>query len=158
LLTQGADAEELYFEAVDRLLRGNVRAEAARAHLLYGEWLRREKRRADSRTQLHAAHNLFIEIGMESFAERARHELVATGDRVRKRSATTRDELTGQEAQIAGLARDGLSNPEIGATLFISPRTVEWHMRKVFVKLGIGSRKELPDALQRYDGSPSLTV
>ena len=124
-----------------------IRPELARAHLLYGEWLRREGRRIQAREQLRAAYELFVGIGMEAFAERARRELLATGEKVRKRTVETRDELTAQEQQIAALARDGLSNPEIGARLFISPRTVEWHLRKVFDKLGITSRKALPDVL-----------
>ena len=119
--------------------------ELARAHLLYGEWLRRQGRRVDARAQLRTAYDLFAAIGMEAFAERARRELMATGETVRKRTAeaSASDELTPQEQQIALLVRDGLSNPEVGARLFLSPRTVEWHLRKVFVKLGISSRKEL---------------
>ena len=122
-------------------------SELARAHLVYGEWLRRENRRADAREQLHAAHEMFAAIGMEAFAERARGELLATGEKVRKRSVETRDDLTAQEWQIARLARDGLSNPEIGARLFLSPRTVEWHLRNVFNKLDIRSRRALVSAL-----------
>jgi DNA-binding CsgD family transcriptional regulator len=118
---------------------------------LYGEWLRREQRRVDARTQLRAAHDQFTSIGMGAFAERARRELVATGEKVRKRSSETRDQLTAQEEQIARLARDGLSNPEIGAQLFLSARTVEWHLRKVFTKLGIVSRHELKAALARRE-------
>ena len=114
---------------------------------LYGEWLRRENRRVDARMQLRTAHDLFETIGMEAFAARARVELAATGETVRKRTAETRDELTPHELLIARLARDGLSNPEIGAHLFLSPRTVEWHLRKVFAKLGLRSRRELADAL-----------
>jgi DNA-binding NarL/FixJ family response regulator len=127
--------------------RTGLRPELARAHLLYGEWLRSERRRIDARAQLRNAHQMFEEIGMEAFAERARRELQATGEKVRKRSVETRDELTAQEQQIARLARDGLSNPEIGAQLFLSPRTVEWHLRKVFTKLGVSSRKDLRVAL-----------
>jgi DNA-binding CsgD family transcriptional regulator len=115
----------------------------ARAHLLYGEWLRRESRRVDAREQLRIAHTMLAEIGMEAFAERARGELLATGETVRKRTVETLDELTPQEAQIARLAARGRTNPEIGAQLFLSPRTVEWHLRNVFAKLGISSRKEL---------------
>ena len=139
--------------------RTRLRPELARAHLLYGEWLRRENRRVDARAQLRAAHELFVTIGMEAFAERARGELLATGERVRKRTAETRDDLTPQERQIARLARDGLSNPEIGARLFLSPRTVEWHLRKVFTKLGIRSRQELAGALPSSDvrARPGLT-
>ncbi|MGH2824877.1 MAG: LuxR C-terminal-related transcriptional regulator, partial [Thermoleophilaceae bacterium] len=147
LLSEGEAAERLYREAIDRLGRTRLRPELARAHLLYGEWLRRENRRVDARAQLRAAHELFVTIGMEAFAERARGELLATGERVRKRTAETRDELTPQERQIARLARGGLSNPEIGARLFLSPRTVEWHLHKVFTKLGIRSRRELANAL-----------
>jgi DNA-binding CsgD family transcriptional regulator len=151
LLSDGAAADELYREAIDRLGRTSLRPELARAHLLYGEWLRRENRRIDARQQLRSAHDLFLKIGMEAFAERARGELRATGERVRKRTIETRDELTAQERQIARLARDGLSNPEIGARLFLSPRTVEWHLRKVFTKLGVHSRRELADALTTFD-------
>jgi ATP/maltotriose-dependent transcriptional regulator MalT len=147
LLSEGEAAERSYREAIDRLRRTRLRPHLARAHLLYGEWLRREHRRVDARTQLRTAHELFQAIGMEAFAERARAELHATGERVRKRVAETRDELTPQERQIARFARDGLSNPEIGAQLFLSPRTVEWHLRKVFAKLGIQSRHQLVSAL-----------
>jgi DNA-binding CsgD family transcriptional regulator len=147
LLSEGEAAERSYREAVDRLGRTRLRPNLARAHLLYGEWLRREQRRIDAREQLRAAHDQFEAIGMEAFAERARGELLATGEKPRKRGAETRDELTPQERQIARLARDGLSNPEIGAQLFLSPRTVEWHLRKVFAKLGIRSRHELERAL-----------
>jgi DNA-binding NarL/FixJ family response regulator len=133
-----------------------VRPHLARAHLLYGEWLRRGPRRADARVQLRAAHNLFLAIGIEAFAERARHELASTGEKVRVRTVEARDELTPQERHIAGLARDGLSNPEIGARLFLSPRTVEWHLRKVFTKLRIHSRQELLRALPSSDSKPVL--
>jgi DNA-binding CsgD family transcriptional regulator len=119
----------------------------ARAHLLYGEWLHREHRRADARAQLRAAHAEFTSIGMAAFAERARKALLATGEDVVGPTAETRVELTAQQRQIARLASDGLSNPEIGARLFLSPRTVEWHLRKVFAKLGIQSRRELAGAL-----------
>jgi len=147
LLSESGAAEDSYAEAIDRLSRTPLRAELARAHLLYGEWLRRQRRRADARTQLHTAHEMLETIGMEAFAERARRELRATGEKVRKRTVETRDDLTAQEEQIARLARDGLSNPEIGARLFLSPRTVEWHLKKVFTKLGISSRMGLHDAL-----------
>ena len=126
---------------------GQRRPELARAHLLYGEWLRREGRRVEAREQLRTAHHLFDAIGMEAFAERARRELLATGEKARKRSAGTREELTPQEGQIARLAREGLSNPEIGAQLFVSARTIEWHLRNVFAKLGIASRRQLRTAL-----------
>jgi DNA-binding CsgD family transcriptional regulator len=147
LLGEGAAAEALYREAIERLGRTGLRPELARAHLLFGEWLRREGRRVDSREQLRTAHEQCVAIGMDAFADRARRELVATGERVRKRSTETRHELTPQEEQIARLARDGLSNPEIGTQLFISARTVEWHLRKVFTKLGITSRRQLRTAL-----------
>ena len=151
LLSEGESAERLYREAIERLGRTRLRPELARAHLLYGEWLRRANRRVDARVQLRAAHGQFTSMGMEAFAARAERELVATGEKVRKRTVETRDELTAQERQIARLARDGLSNPEIGARLFLSPRTVEWHLRKVFAKLGIHSRRELADALPNSD-------
>jgi DNA-binding CsgD family transcriptional regulator len=147
LLNDGAAAGDLYREAIERLRRTQLRPELARAHLLYGEWLRREGRRLDAREQLRTAHDMLAAIGMDAFADRARRELVATGEKVRTRSAETRDQLTPQEEQIARLARDGLSNPEIGAQLFLSTRTVEWHLRKVFTKLGIRSRRQLRAAL-----------
>jgi DNA-binding CsgD family transcriptional regulator len=147
LLTESTAADELYREAVDRLGRCRLAPERARAHLLYGEWLRREGRRVDARKELRTAHDMLAAIGMEAFAERARRELLATGEKARKRRPDTRGDLTAQEAQIAQLAREGYSNPEIGAQLFLSPRTVEWHLRKVFTKLGISSRKELDAAL-----------
>jgi DNA-binding CsgD family transcriptional regulator len=149
LLTDGPAAEDCYREAIERLGRTRLGPELARAHLLYGEWLRRENRRADARAQLRTAHEMLATIGMAGFAERARRELVATGETVRKRTAGAPDALTAQEGSIARLARDGLTNPEIGAQLFLSARTVEWHLRKVFSKLGIGSRRELPAALAR---------
>ena len=126
-----------------------LRPELARAHLLYGEWLRGEGRGADAREQLRTAHDQFTAIGMEAFAERARRELVATGGTVRSRSLEALTELTPQEMQIAGFASDGQTNPEIATQLFLSPRTVEWHLRKVFAKLGVASRRELPTALER---------
>ena len=147
LLTSGDSADLLYREAIERLGRTEVRPELARARLLYGEWLRREGRRVGAREQLRAAYDLFTAIGMEAFAERAGRELLATGEKVRKRSPDTREELTPQEGQIARLARDGLSNPEIGAQLFVSARTVEWHLGNVFAKLGITSRRQLQTAL-----------
>ncbi|MFL5975941.1 MAG: LuxR C-terminal-related transcriptional regulator, partial [Solirubrobacterales bacterium] len=147
LLSEGEACDRHYGEAIERLGRTRLQPDLARAHLLYGEWLRRENRRVEARTQLRLAHELFTAIGMEAFAERTRGELLATGGRVRKRSVDTRDELTAQEWQIARLARDGLSNPEIGARLFLSPRTVEWHLGKVFTKLGVTSRMGLHDAL-----------
>ena len=147
LLSEGDAAERLHHEAIERLSRTRVRVELARAHLLYGEWLRRARRRVEAREQLRTAHRMFTGMGMEAFAERARGELQATGDSVRKRTVETRDDLTPQERQIAQLARDGLSNSEIGTRLFLSPRTVEWHLRKVFTKLEIHSRHELANAL-----------
>lgn len=147
LLSSGAEADILYREGIERLSRTQLRPELARAHLVYGEWLRRENRRVDAREQLRAAHEMLDEIGMDAFAERARKELAATGETVRRRAADTRDDLTAQERQIARLARDGLSNPEIGARLFLSPRTVEWHLHNVFNKLDIHSRRELISAL-----------
>jgi DNA-binding CsgD family transcriptional regulator len=147
LLSSGAEADILYREAIERLSRTRLRPELARAYLVYGEWLRREDRRVDAREQLRAAHETLVEIGMDAFAERARNELSATGETVRRRAADTRDDLTAQERQIARLARDGLSNPEIGARLFLSPRTVEWHLRNVFNKLEIHSRRDLASVL-----------
>jgi DNA-binding CsgD family transcriptional regulator/tetratricopeptide (TPR) repeat protein len=146
LLSEGHDAERCYAGAVERLRRTPLRPELARAHLLYGEWLRREHRRLDARRELRAAHDLFAVIGADAFAERARRELLATGEKVRKREVDTDSQLTPQEEHIVRLARDGRTNPEIGAELFISARTVEWHLRKVFTKLGITSRRDLYDA------------
>jgi ATP/maltotriose-dependent transcriptional regulator MalT len=147
LLTYGTSADDLYRVAIDRLGRTRLRPELARAQLLYGEWLRREGRRADARAQLRTAHEMFTSFGMQAFAERTGRELAATGEKARKRSPETREELTPQEEQIARLARDGLSNPEIGAQLFVSARTVEWHLSNVFAKLGIASRRQLRTAL-----------
>ena len=143
LLSDGEDAERWYRQAADRLSRTRLRPELARAHLLYGEWLRRERRRTDAREQLRTAHGMLEAMGMTGFAERARRELRAAGDTARTRPTATSVELTAQEAQIARLARDGLSNPEIGTRLFLSPRTVQYHLRKVFTKLGITSRSQL---------------
>ena len=147
LLSDGEVAERAYGEAVDRLKRTRVRVYLGRAHLLYGEWLRRERRRLDAREQLSIAHELFVAIGMDAFAQRAARELLATGVTARPRTIATRDVLTAQEAQIARLAGEGLSNPEIGGQLFISPRTVQYHLHKVFAKLNISSRSELAAAL-----------
>jgi DNA-binding CsgD family transcriptional regulator len=154
LLSADEHAERLYLEAIERLGRTRIRAELARAHLLYGEWLRRQGRRRDAREQLRTAHGMLDEMGMAGFAERARKELVATGETARKRTIETVNTLTAQEAQIARLACSGRSNPEISTQLFISPRTVEWHLRKVFTKLGIGSRRELRAALPDLDLIP----
>ena len=149
LVTEDKAAEPEYIEAVQRLSSTSLRTELARARLLYGEWLRRERRRVDAREQLRSAYEMFSAIGAEAFAERTRRELVATGEKVRKRNVdpASRDELTLQEAHIARLARDGRTNAEIGTQLFLSIRTVEWHLRKVFMKLGVSSRKDLKDAL-----------
>jgi DNA-binding CsgD family transcriptional regulator len=147
LVEEGQAAERGYGEAVERLGRTPLRPERARARLLYGEWLRRKGRRTDAREHLRAAYDEFTAIGAEAFAERARHELLATGEKVRKRQPDTLHDLTPQEEHIARLARDGRTNPEIAAELFISARTVEWHLRKVFAKLGISSRKGLREAL-----------
>jgi DNA-binding CsgD family transcriptional regulator len=147
LLSEDETADGLYREAIERLGRTSLRPELARAHLLYGEWLRRQERRADARAQLRTAYEQCADIGMEAFAERARAELAATGERVRRRNEATRGDLTPQERQIAELARNGLSNSDIGARLFLSPRTVEWHLHHVFTKLGIGSRQALRKAL-----------
>jgi ATP/maltotriose-dependent transcriptional regulator MalT len=147
LASSGAEAERFHGESIERLARTPVRLELARARLLYGEWLRRQGRRVDAREQLRVAREEFLAMGAEGFAERTRHELLATGEKVRRRNDDTRDELTPQEQHIARLARDGLTNPEIGAELFLSPRTVEWHLKKVFSKLGISSRRALRDAL-----------
>jgi DNA-binding CsgD family transcriptional regulator len=147
LVSNGERAERHYREAIDRLGRTRVRVELARAHLLYGEWLRRERRRTGAREQLRIAHDMFATMGADAFAARAERELLATGETVRKRALETSSELTAQEAQVARLARDGLSNPEIGSRLFISPRTVQYHLRKVFAKLDITSRTQLDGVL-----------
>lgn len=148
LLADGEAAELLYRESIAHYGHSRVRAELARTHLLYGEWLRRGRRRTEARTQLRIAHEMLDAMGMEAFAERARRELQATGETARKRTAGVDGEkLTAQETQVARLARDGLSNPEIGARLFISPRTVQYHLRKVFTKLDISSRSQLDRVL-----------
>jgi DNA-binding CsgD family transcriptional regulator len=147
LLSEGETAESLYHEAIGRLGRTELRPELARAHLLYGEWLRRENRRAAARTQLRAAHEMLDAMGMAAFAERAGGELLAVGDIVDKRTADTASALSAQEAHIARLAVDGHTNAEIGAQLFLSARTVEWHLRKIYAKLGISSRRQLQRAL-----------
>jgi DNA-binding CsgD family transcriptional regulator len=164
LLSEGKDADSYYRESIARLGRTRLRAELARAHLLYGEWLRREHRRIDAREQLRTAHAMLDAMGIEAFAGRARRELLSTGEAVRKRSGEpagarpdqTGNALTAQEAQVARLARDGLSNPEIGTRLFISPRTVQYHLRKVFTKLGISSRSQLYRVLPSEPAGASL--
>jgi DNA-binding CsgD family transcriptional regulator len=147
LLAGTEAAEGLYREAIDRLGRSGLRIELARAHLLYGEWLRRQRRRRDARGQLRAAYEIFVAGGARAFAERARIELRATGEHAPKQTAQTRDVLTAREAHIARLAGQGASNPEIAAQVFVSPATVAYHLRKVFAKLGISSRSQLASAL-----------
>jgi len=141
------EPSQLVAGELERLAHTRIAVHAARARVLYGEWLRREGRRLDAREQLRPAYEAFCDMGAQAFAERARGELLATGETVRRRTVETLDKLTAQEAQVARLARDGHTNPEIGAQLFISPRTVEYHMHKVFTKLSIRSRKELRAAL-----------
>ena len=153
LLSDGAEAERLYCEAIERLGRTCVRTHLARAHLVYGEWLRRERRRTDARTQLRIAHDMFDAMGMHGFAERTRRELAATGETARKRTTiATGPQLTPQEEQIARLAAEGLTNPDIGARLFISAKTVQYHLGKVFTKLDISSRSQLPQVLPSSTG------
>jgi DNA-binding CsgD family transcriptional regulator len=149
-------AESQYLKAIERLGNTRMAVDSARTHLLYGEWLRRQRRRLDARKELRTAHEMFSEFGMEAFADRARVELLATGEHARKRTIETRDDLTPQEAEIARLARDGLSNSEIGARLFISKHTVEYHLRKVFAKLGISSRSKLAKVLPRESSDALL--
>lgn len=158
LVSEGESAERWYAEAVKRLSRTPFRPELARAHLLYGEWLRREGRRVDSRQQLQSAYDMFSAMEAEAFAERTRRELLATGGKVRKRDVSTANELTPQEEHIARLARDGRTNAEIGAELFLSVRTVEWHLGKVFMKLGVRSRRDLQGALPARGQSPAITA
>jgi DNA-binding CsgD family transcriptional regulator len=150
LLSDGHDAERCYIEAVERFGRTPLRPELARTHLLYGEWCDGEGRRADARRELRTAHDLFAAMGAEAFAERARRELAGTGERIRRHEVDAPKELTAQEEHIARLARDRHTNPEIAATLFLSTRTIEWHLRKIFGKLGISSRKELDHALSSH--------
>jgi DNA-binding CsgD family transcriptional regulator len=147
LLSDGDAAERLYRDAIERLERTPMRLDLARAQLVYGEWLRRERRRVDAREHLRTALEMFRRMEMEGFAGRAERELLATGERARRRTVETREELTAQEAQIARLARDGLSNAAIGERLFISQHTVAYHLRKVFTKLDIGSRNQLGGVL-----------
>jgi DNA-binding CsgD family transcriptional regulator len=149
LLSEGDEAERLYREAIGHLSSAPARTELARAHLLYGEWLRRQRRRREAREHLHTARDMLEAMGMDAFAERAGRELRATGETARKRTAATArdEELTAQEAQIARLAREGLSNPEIGTRLFISARTVQYHLGNIFAKLGIASRIQLSHVL-----------
>ena len=156
LLSSGEAADNCYQESIGHLGQTRMRSEVARGHLLYGEWLRRGNRRADAREQLRTARDMLDAMGMEAFAERARRELLATGETVRKPVPGTSSTLTAQENSIAQLARDGRTNPEIGAQLFLSPRTVEWHLRKIFTKLGVTSRRELHVALAQlsHDGKP----
>ena len=151
LLSDGEEADGLYREAVERLARTRVTVHLARAHLVYGEWLRREQRRSDARDHLRAAHDMFDRFGAEGFAERARRELLATGETVRRRTVETQDVLTPQETQVARLAAEGQTNPEIGAQLYISPRTAEYHLHKVFTKLAISSRRQLRGALDQLE-------
>jgi DNA-binding CsgD family transcriptional regulator len=154
LLSSGDEAEQRYRESIARLERTPLRVEQARSHLLYGEWLRRQRRQVDAREHLRRAHEMCLAMGLEGFASRAGRELLATGETVRARSPDTRDDLTPQERQVAHLAREGLSNPEIGARLFISPRTVQYHLRKIFIKLDISSRLQLERVLaSTSDGS-----
>ena len=148
LLSVGAGAEAAYKEAIDRLDGTKIRGELARAHLLYGEWLRLERRRAEARSRLRAAHNMFAEMGMGAFAAGAAGELRATGETVRKRSRATLSELTAQETEVARLASGGLSNPEIGTRLFISARTVQYHLGNVFTKMNLTSRNQQWRALE----------
>jgi ATP/maltotriose-dependent transcriptional regulator MalT len=149
----GRQADELYRQAIERLGRTVARVDLARAHLLYGEWLAGEERRADARAQLRTAHDMFATMGVAGFTERAERELRAAGESVRKRNAELSGELTAQEREIGLLAAAGRSNPEIGAELFISARTVEWHLRKVFTKLNVSSRRELPGVLPTVERS-----
>ena len=151
LLSDGEAAEDLYHEAIQRLARTSIQVQLARAHLLYGEWLRRERRRREARLQLRTALEMFTSMGTEGFADRSQRELSATGERARKRSVETRGDLTPQEMQIARLAGGGLSNAEIGARLFVSQSTVAYHLRNVFAKLNIASRHQLAQVMP--DGS-----
>jgi len=157
LVEPGNKVEELHREAIDSLGQTRMVAHLGRARLTYGEWLRREGRRVDAREQLRVAHKIFTSMGAVGFADRTQRELLATGEKVRKRRDDTRDELTPQELRIARLARDGRTNREIAAELFLSPRTVEWHLRKVFTKLGITSRMGLHDVLSKHQREAAPT-
>ena len=143
LLSEGEVAESLYRQSIEHLSGTRVRLELARTHLLYGEWLRRERRRLDARKHLRTALEAFTSMGADAFARRAERELLATGERARKRTVDTLDQLTPQETQIARLAAEGHTNREIAAQLFISPSTVEYHLRKAFRKLDVKSRTQL---------------
>jgi DNA-binding CsgD family transcriptional regulator len=158
LLSDGEAAEHLYQEAIERLARTRVRLQLARAHLLYGEWLRRQRRRQDARERLRAAYKLFTEFGMDAFAERTRIELEATGELARKRTVETRDDLTPQEAQISRLAAEGATNQDIAAQLFINPSTVDYHLRKAFRKLGVRSRHHWDATCSSPGGVPNRLV
>jgi DNA-binding CsgD family transcriptional regulator len=157
LLLGGESADALYRESIARLEGCRIVVHSARAHLIYGEWLRRENRRIEAREQLRTAFALLSDVGADAFAERARRELLATGETVRKRNSDSGNTLTAQEAQIAWLAAEGRTNPEIAARLFISSRTAEYHLHKVFAKLGIGSRRELRGALPASHPRGELT-
>ena len=157
LLSDGDVADGCYRESIEHLTRTGNRAQLARSHLLYGEWLSLQNRRLDARAQLRVAYDMLSGIGAEGFAERARRELVATGETVRKRTAETVSELTDREAYIARLAVEGRTNLEIGAQLFLSARTVEWHLRNVYSKLGIGSRRELRWAMANLGQADAQT-
>ena len=153
LLSDGDAADALYQEAVERLARTRARVHLARAHLVYGEWLRRRAAALGRTQHLRVAHDMFSHAGVAGFAERARRELSATGETVRRRTVEAQDVLTPQEAQVAQLAAEGHTNPEIGAQLFISRRTAEYHLSKVFTKLAISSRRQLRGALDQLERS-----
>jgi DNA-binding CsgD family transcriptional regulator len=158
LVSDGGPADSLYREAIDRFGCAGLRVDLGRAHLLYGEWLRRQRRRRDARDHLGRAYEIFDSVGAAAFAERARTELRAAGGHARQQTTETPDTLTAQEALIARLAGDGASNPQIAAQLFISPATVAYHLRKVFTKLGISSRNQLAPALPARQGAAPLVT